>query len=273
VPASMPGPAATTARARWTGEGHVAAPANVDRILAGIAALAGDRRNTAEALRSVTTVGADGAGQAATGYVPVPSPLAALLPWPGGLRRGATIVATGARSLLLALLGGATTGDGWAAVVGMPDLGLLAAAEQQVPLDRVALVPNPGVDWPRVVGALLDGFDLVVVATPGEVTAGTTRALTARARSRGAVLVPTRPWPGADLVLTATAHSHVGLGEGHGRIEGYQLTVRAEGRGSAARPRDVTLPVPFARTGNLQAHPTRRTADLASNRRPASVPA
>jgi len=48
----------------------------------------------------------------------------------------------------------------------MPDLGLLAAYELGVDLERLALVPEPGPDWPQVVAALLDGIDVVVVAPP-----------------------------------------------------------------------------------------------------------
>src|SRR5436305_1103558 len=80
----------------------------------------------------------------------------------------------------------------WAAVVGMPDLGLLAAAELGVVLHRLVLVPRPGTELGAVVAALLDGVDLVVVATDGIALlrsrgAGLARRLSARARHRGAV--------------------------------------------------------------------------------------
>jgi len=51
----------------------------------------------------------------------------------------------------------------WAAVVRLPDLGLLAAHECGVALVRLAVVPNPGPEWAVVVDALLDGLDIVVV--------------------------------------------------------------------------------------------------------------
>jgi len=72
----------------------------------------------------------------------------------------------GSTSLLLAMLGAATPAGSWCAVVEMPHLGLVAAAELGVALKRLALVPNPGLDWPEVAGALLDGIVLVVAAVP-----------------------------------------------------------------------------------------------------------
>jgi len=85
-----------------------------------------------------------------TGRVlPVRGELADLLPW-GGLRRGSTVSVRGSTSLLLALLATATAEGCWAAVVGLPHLGVLAAAELGVAVHRLALVPQPGTD-PAVV--------------------------------------------------------------------------------------------------------------------------
>jgi len=102
--------------------------------------------------------------------------------------------------------------------------------------------------------ALLDGLDLLVVAAPaGDVDATVWRMLAARARSRGAVLVSTRPWVGCDLTLTVTRHDWAGLGTGRGRPRWHEMTVRATGRGTAIRPRDVTVPVPLAGCDRLPA--------------------
>ncbi|NBH10575.1 hypothetical protein GTY80_45970, partial [Amycolatopsis sp. SID8362] len=67
----------------------------------------------------------------------------------------------GSTSLLLALLAPATAAGSWAAVVGLPSLGLAAAAEHGADLSRLALVPRPGAEFPAVVAALLDGVDVV----------------------------------------------------------------------------------------------------------------
>src|ERR1044071_2615739 len=92
--------------------------------------------------------------------LPVHPALAGLFPW-GGLRRGTTVSVRGSTSLLFALLAPPTDTGSWAALVGMPDLGLRAAAELGVAVDRLALVRHPGRNLPAVVAALLDGMDLV----------------------------------------------------------------------------------------------------------------
>ena len=136
-----------------------------------------------------------------TGRVlPVRGELAGLLPW-GGLRRGSTVSVGGSTSLLLALLAGATADGCWAAVVGLPQVGVLAAAELGVSVQRLALVPHPGSDPGPVIAALLDGIDLVAVgcALPPSLA----RRLTARARQRRTVLIVFGAWPSADVELTA----------------------------------------------------------------------
>ncbi|MGH4001955.1 MAG: hypothetical protein ACRDTJ_31335, partial [Pseudonocardiaceae bacterium] len=91
---------------------------------------------------------------------PVIEPLALLLPG-GGLRRGSVVAVQGSTALLLALLAAATAHGAWAAVVGVGDLGILAAAETGVVVRRLALVPRPGPAPALVAAALLDGVGLV----------------------------------------------------------------------------------------------------------------
>src|SRR5687768_13037970 len=91
--------------------------------------------------------------------LPVGAALRPLLPG-GCLRRGSTVAisfsgAGGATSVLFALLAEASAAGSWCAVVGLPRLGLVAAAEAGVALPRLALVPHPGPDWVDAVGALL----------------------------------------------------------------------------------------------------------------------
>ena len=167
-----------------------------------------------------------------------------LLPWPGGLRRGATISAVGSTSLILLLLYAAMRDNAsWAAVVGMPDFGSLAAHEYGIN-DRLALVPDPGPDWPTIVATLLDGVDLVVVRPPAGTPDSLVRSLAARARQKKSVLIPTTAWPGADLVLETTAKRWHGLKQGRGRLRHGELDVRVAGRGRAARPKTATVYVP-----------------------------
>jgi hypothetical protein len=184
--------------------------------------------------------------------LPVVPPLAGLLPG-GGLRRGSTVaVAAGAgsTSLLLALLAEASAAGAWAAVVGRPELGLVAAAETGVALERVALVPYPGADLVAVTAALLDGLDLVAVACPAErgsaLRAADRQRLSARARQRGAVLLPLGPWLGADLELGCEQGEWRGVAGGAGgggRLRTRRVEVRLRGRvAPAGRRARLLLP-------------------------------
>jgi hypothetical protein len=182
--------------------------------------------------------------------LPVLPELRYLLP-AGGLRRGSTVaVRPGATSVLLALLAAASRSGSWCAVVGLPTLGPAAAAELGIALDRLALVPHPGPEWPSVVAALLDGVDIVVAAPPGQVVAGVSSRLAARARQRGSVLVPYAQWSGADVVLESSGGSWHGLGQGRGRLLRREMMISARGRGAAARPRGITVWLPD-RTGAM----------------------
>lgn len=181
----------------------------------------------------------------------VPAPLAALFP-EGGIRRGTTVAVgpmPGGCSLSLVLAGAVTGRGGWAAAVGMPSLGLVAAAELGVELRRLALVPAPGGQWPAVVAALVDGFDLILVRPPARVRPVDARRLAARVRERGAVMVvvDTPGWPESpDIRLSAGPSAWEGLGEGHGLLRARHMEVVATGRrvGGRERRRSVWLPAP-----------------------------
>ena len=181
--------------------------------------------------------------------LPVLPELRGLLPG-GGLRRG-TVVAVGggpgSRSLTLALLAAASAAGSWAAAVGVDDLGVVAAAELGVALERFALVPQPGDVWPAVTAALLDALDLVVVRPAGRVRPPDARRLVARARERGGVLLPIGEWPEAvDVRLTLCGAAWDGLGSGHGHLRARRLDITTGGRGAASRERRVTVLLPAA---------------------------
>lgn len=150
----------------------------------------------------------------------------------------------GGTSLMLALLAEASRAGSWCAVVGLPELGVAAAAELGVQLERLALVPHPGDRWSEVVAALLDGFDVVTVAVREPVAPKLAGRLSARARQRGSVLLPMGPWDSADLVLEPVGAVWQGLGPGHGRLKCRHMTIAARGRGAAARPREVDVWLP-----------------------------
>jgi hypothetical protein len=175
--------------------------------------------------------------------LPVIHQLRPLLPG-GGLRRGSTVAASGATSLVIGLLAAASQAGSWCAVVGLPTFGAAAAAEAGVELSRLALVPYPGPDWSTVVAALLDGVDVVVTAPPGPIAASLTGRLAARARQRGSVLIGCGRWPGADVSLISTGSDWEGLDGGRGRLRKRRLTVTARGRGAAAQPKEATFWLP-----------------------------
>jgi hypothetical protein len=184
-------------------------------------------------------------GRGAEQVLPVQSSLAALFPW-GGLRRGSTVAVEGSASLLFALLAEASQAGSWCAVVGLPSLGAVAAAEAGVATERLALVPYPGTDTAGVAAALVDGMDVVVVGGTARLSATDGRRLAARARQRGAVLVPFGSWQGADVELSCTGGRWYGLGTGHGHLRSREVTVRAQGRGAASRPRTARMLLPAA---------------------------
>lgn len=191
--------------------------------------------------------------------LPVVPALAGLLPG-GGLRRGSTVAVGGAAatSLALALCAESSATGSWAAVVGMPSLGLVAVEEAGIALERLVVVASPpSSSWATVVATLVDAFDVVLVAPP-RVKAGDARRLAARLRERGAVLVvagAASSWPlPADLRLATTVHGWEGVGDGHGHLAARRVEVVVGGRGAAARERRgvLWLPGPDGRPGAVE---------------------
>lgn len=176
--------------------------------------------------------------------LPVAAPLRSLLPG-GGLRRGGTVELGRSTALMLALLAEASAEGAWCALVGLPEVGLVAAAEAGLALERLALVPDPGPDLVAVAAALLDGLDLVVVAGGQRLPAGARQRLAARARKSGSVLLPVGPWPGADVRLGVQESRWQGLGgAGAGRLRCRQVRVRGTGRGAAHQMRSASMLLP-----------------------------
>jgi hypothetical protein len=182
---------------------------------------------------------------AAERLLPVLPALAPLLGAPG-LRRGTTVGVTGSTALALALVAGPSAAGSWVAAVGLPDLGVVAAAEAGVVLDRFALVAGPPRRlWATVVAALVDGVDVVLVRPPAGTRAADARRLAARVRERGAVLVALGDWPEApELLLAVTGCAWEGLGQGHGHLTARRVEVLVTGRGAASRERRAHLWLP-----------------------------
>jgi hypothetical protein len=178
--------------------------------------------------------------------LPLLAPLDGLFP-EGGLRKGITVHvgrgSPGLTSLALTLLSAPCAGGSWCAVVGAPDLGLVAASQLGLDLEHLAIVPSPGPRWAVVTAALLEGFDLVLLRVTGQASYTDARRLEARARERGSVLVVMADdWPGtADMHVSIVAGRWLGLEEGHGHLWGCEVEVIAGGKGAASRQRRAKL--------------------------------
>jgi hypothetical protein len=177
-----------------------------------------------------------------SGALPVLPALRDLLP--GGLPRG-TVAAAGGWSLLcLALAAGASAAGAWCAVVGVPQLGVAAAAGVGLDPGRMLVIPDPGASWPQVVISLLDGCELVLLRPPDRPSAGVRRRLEASLRRCGGVLVVAGDWEGAQARLFVAHQEWAGIGAGHGRLRARRVQVVADGRGAAARMRTRWLWLP-----------------------------
>lgn len=170
----------------------------------------------------------------------------------GRLPVGAASVVAGSKSLLLALLAASQHAGDWLAVVGMPALGLLAAADAGIALDRLIVVPDVAGRGAETVAALLDGMAYVVAGPATGLTAADRRRLTARARERGSGIVATAEWEHAALRLHATPRWS-GVDVGAGYLKRCELDVDRQARG---RPERWTLTLPMPRLDPFNpAHP------------------
>ena len=71
----------------------------------------------------------------------------------------------------------------------MPWLGVEAAAELGIPLERLVRVDPGAAGWADLVAAVLDGFEVVITRVPPRLDAGTLRRVQARVQAREAVLI------------------------------------------------------------------------------------
>lgn len=247
------------------------------QVAVGFSAAVGNGRTVA-AMAAPGATPASGGGEGARRLaeqvrreaLPVPSALESLLP-EGGLAKGSVVAYTGASSLLSGLLAAVTGAGGHAAVVGLPRLGLLAAAEMGARLDRLAVVTDPGSDPLEVASVLLDGLDLVVLGLNGaSVPMSRTRVLTARARSKGSTLVVTGgSWAGPVLRIDTHVAGYSGLGRGCGRLRTVRLNVSVHGRSAQARQGYLAL---CPSNGRVEWVDTNPVSDTASGAPDAATP-
>ncbi|MFE9327655.1 hypothetical protein ACIHDR_48270 [Nocardia sp. NPDC052278] len=206
-----------------------------------------------------------GAAPVTTKLLSVPGGLGEALPH-GGLPLGRTIACTGSSTPLLGLLAAATSQRKRVAVVGRPQLGLLAFVEMGGDLTRLAHIPYPGPDPLEVAVVLLDGLDIVVLDTPDTAPASRIRAALARVRSHDAILILTQPARLAvDLEIRCDRAEYVGLARGRGLLRAVSYDITVTGR---ATPRPLTTRVHLQGTDDRRCAWTRQATDSAATPSP-----
>lgn len=162
--------------------------------------------------------------------LPVAMSLTALLPQ-GALQRGRVYgcVGMGATSLAVSLAARATQDGSWLAFVDMPTIGYAAVRDHGVALQRVVSVNthSAGARWTRVVGAIIDGVDIVIVSSL-HCSAADARRLVSRVQAQSAVLivVGVSAHVTADVILRSESGSWRFGAHAHSR----ELTVSCHGR-------------------------------------------
>ena len=189
--------------------------------------------------------------------LPVHSSLAPLIG--GGLAPGGIYSISPSLTLALGLTASAVAESGWVAAVGFPHLGIEAVQECGVSLDRFVSIPSPKSHWATVVGAVCDGFTVVIARVPDGVSPATAARIAAVARRTGAVLIVLGEWPGATARLEVVGVRNLGISDGHGLLLGRDITVRSVTRGIA---KTGILPWPFDRTAEPEVVPVRHLTAL-----------
>jgi hypothetical protein len=196
---------------------------------------------------------------------------------------------TGATAVALALAASASQAGSWVALVGLPALGLVAAAELGMALERLVVIePPPAEHWGTVVGALVGAFDIVLLGAPGRVRPAEVRRLIARSRERGSVLVrldgsaaaaaagvgvgeggrAVETTFAADLRVAVGTVGWEGLGVGHGLLRRRRVAVEVTGRRAAVRLRRAELWLPDDEGRVRPVHPGEQAGDHVPARRP-----
>lgn len=155
----------------------------------------------------------------------------------------------GTTSLALGLMARASQDGAWLGVLGAPQLGLVAAHESGVCLERLVLVDHAHADVVAVAAALVDGFDLVLLGQAAWRRLGRrdSRRLVSRVRERSGALVclgGDLPGEPAQTRLSLTRSEWSGLERGAGYLRSRRVTIERAGRGAASRPQRTELWLP-----------------------------
>ena len=173
--------------------------------------------------------------------LPIAKALQPIIP-DGVLVRGRTVLCSGdaAMSTALLLVSAATQAGSWLAIVGVSDFGLMSACEQGVALQRTVLVTPTSnkKDWTSTVAAVADGFDVMMLEVPREVSESDARRIQTRIQARRNVLVlvetsrhtTPRSVFQPDVVLHTQTTKWDGIEHGAGYVQGRHIDVTVSGR-------------------------------------------
>jgi hypothetical protein len=153
--------------------------------------------------------------------LPTPAALHRVLP---ALRVGG-VHAVDSRSLALQMLAAAMPAGGWGAIVGLADVGVEAAADAGVPVDRVVLVPQPGEAWASAVAGFAEVLPVVLAARPARLAPAEAARLAARVRGADGCLLVLGDWPQPASRIRTLGASWGGADDGLGRIRTARLEV------------------------------------------------
>jgi len=174
--------------------------------------------------------------------LPVPLELRAMFP-EGGLVRGRTVLCSGDAAVAMALrvVSSATQAGSWLGIVGVHNVGVQAASEHGVALQRVVFVQpasSSRTEWVSTVAAAADGFDVLMLEVPRGITEADARRVQTRiqARRNALVLVGAMHQSAVQSVFqpdvimnTATTQWH-GIERGAGYVQGRDVQVAVSGR-------------------------------------------
>lgn len=121
----------------------------------------------------------------------------------GSPGRGVLEVGAGSGSFLRAVRSLAPP-RAWIGFVGLPDIGWAAAERAGIDLARAVSVPDPAGRAAEILGLATEGFDVVCVG-PLRIAPAQQRAIAARARRRGCLVLTASAWPGLSVRWTGSA--------------------------------------------------------------------
>lgn len=173
--------------------------------------------------------------------LPVSSDLRVMFP-EGGLVRGRTVLCGGDAAVALALriVSQPTQAGSWLGVVGVHNIGVQAASEQGVALQRVVFVQpaTSRAEWVSTVAAAADGFDVLMLEVPHGITVADARRVQTRIQSRRNALVligatqklALQSVFQPDVVVDTTTTQWNGIERGAGHVQSREVCVAVSGR-------------------------------------------